>query len=452
MKTENYSASISSEPKEEVQQHSFRHVDLEYIHFQTLKRVLFKGIISKQVVVEKDGVKLSKHASPEFTKEISTFLKDSITLTEDMSHIHVDKDHAYLNEKTIETISEILKEIARAKGIIDAKYNTVKGILGNPVSELEYGANNGFIKRYDGGAIFLSPKGIAHEVHGAIYQRYLSLNAEAGLLGYPETDETSTTLGTGRFNHFQGGSIYWSPRSGAWELHGAIRDKWFTLFADRSFLGFPTSNEEDFKGNEGRISHFENGTIIFTWSDLNTTVTSDAVVNQLSLSASSVTCNLEFSMNSKGDWNYKGHMHNSGFVGFNVTVFTTLRFQNAKGDIFGVNVERHLDGTTSLGGDRSDDWNQVGQGEQFIIDNWDTLRFAGIHSVLDVNVTLGDIIQLIGAALPIAVGAVILGALFSGGKICPPRGQMRRNPETGRDEPSVTMEVVPADGQCPSQP
>lgn len=451
MKTENYSASISLEPKEEAQQHSYHNADLEYVTSQSLKRALFKGIITKQVVEVKNGVKLTDEASPEFIKKISPFLKDPITLTSDISAIHIEKNRAFLIDNAFQTVTELLKEIEKANGIIDAKYYDVKGVLGNPVSDLEYGANDGYFKRYEGGAIYLSPKGKAFEVHGDIYQRYLSLKAEGGFLGYPETDETSTALGTGRFNHFQGGSIYWTPQTGAWELHGAIRDKWFSLFADRSFLGFPTSNEEDYNGNAGRISHFQNGTIIFDWTDLTTTVTSDAVVHKLSLGASSVSCNLEFSMNSKGDWNYKGHMHNSGFVGFNVTVFTTIRFQNANGDIFGVNVERHLDGTTSLGGDRSDDWNQVGQGEQYIIDNWSTLRFAGIRSVIDVNVTFGDIVQLVGAGFPIAVGAIILGALFSGGKVCSPRGHMRRNPETGLDEPNITWEVVPANGQCPPQ-
>ena len=46
-----------------------------------------------------------------------------------------------------------------------------------------------------------------------------------GFLHYPVTDETGTPDGVGRFNHFEGGSIYWTPGTGAKEVHGAIRDQ-----------------------------------------------------------------------------------------------------------------------------------------------------------------------------------------------------------------------------------
>jgi uncharacterized protein with LGFP repeats len=45
----------------------------------------------------------------------------------------------------------------------------------------------------------------------------------------PLTDESPTPDGIGRFNHFQGGSIYWTPGIGAHEVHGAIRDKWASM-------------------------------------------------------------------------------------------------------------------------------------------------------------------------------------------------------------------------------
>lgn len=84
----------------------------------------------------------------------------------------------------------------------------------------------------------------AYEVHGAIRQKYLALGAEASILGYPRTDETSTPDGVGRFNHFQGGSIYWTPATSAHEVHGLIRDRWATLGWERNpQLGYPISDE-----------------------------------------------------------------------------------------------------------------------------------------------------------------------------------------------------------------
>jgi uncharacterized protein with LGFP repeats len=53
---------------------------------------------------------------------------------------------------------------------------------------------------------------------------------ERSFLGYPVTDETGTPDGIGRFNHFSNAaSIYWTPSTGAWSIHGAIRDKWASL-------------------------------------------------------------------------------------------------------------------------------------------------------------------------------------------------------------------------------
>jgi len=84
----------------------------------------------------------------------------------------------------------------------------------------------------------------AFEVHGAIRAKYLALGAEASILGYPRTDETSTPDGIGRFNHFQGGSIYWTPATSAHEVHGLIRDRWASLGWERNpQLGYPISDE-----------------------------------------------------------------------------------------------------------------------------------------------------------------------------------------------------------------
>ena len=65
----------------------------------------------------------------------------------------------------------------------------------------------------------------------------------------------------GRFNHFQGGSIYWHPDTGAHEVHGAIRDKWEELGWERSALGYPTTDERPMPDGVGRFSDFQGGSI-----------------------------------------------------------------------------------------------------------------------------------------------------------------------------------------------
>jgi hypothetical protein len=83
-----------------------------------------------------------------------------------------------------------------------------------------------------------------HEVHGAILATSQELGAESSFLGYPVIDESGTPDGIGRFNHFQAGSIYWTPATGAHEVHGLIRDYWSAHGWERNAaLGYPISDE-----------------------------------------------------------------------------------------------------------------------------------------------------------------------------------------------------------------
>jgi uncharacterized protein with LGFP repeats len=106
---------------------------------------------------------------------------------------------------------------------------------------------------------------LSPEVQGAIRIKWEQLGGEGSFLGLPTTEELPTPDGVGRFNHFQGGSIYWTPQTGAHEVHGAIRDKWAELGSERSRLGYPTSDEHS--GGRGRVSNFQGGDIEWTPED-----------------------------------------------------------------------------------------------------------------------------------------------------------------------------------------
>jgi hypothetical protein len=101
-------------------------------------------------------------------------------------------------------------------------------------------------------------------VRGPMRSKWLSLGAHLGFLGRPLSDETPTPGGGGLFNHFEGGSIYWTKRWGAFEVHGLIRQKWADLGWEQGFLGFPVSDELVIPdGTGGRYSLFEHGVV--TW-------------------------------------------------------------------------------------------------------------------------------------------------------------------------------------------
>lgn len=86
--------------------------------------------------------------------------------------------------------------------------------------------------------------GTTHEVHGAILEKYLELGSEASFCGYPTTDESGTPDSIGRFNHFQAGSIYWTASTGAYEVHGLLREYWAAHGWERNpALGYPISDE-----------------------------------------------------------------------------------------------------------------------------------------------------------------------------------------------------------------
>jgi len=116
---------------------------------------------------------------------------------------------------------------------------------------------------FEDGQIYWSPSTGAHEVHGAILDKYLEWGGPASY-GLPVTDETTTPDGVGRFNHFDGGrSIYWTPGTGAHTVYGSIREEWQSLGWELGILGYPTSDESD-GINGARYDDFQRGKIY--WS------------------------------------------------------------------------------------------------------------------------------------------------------------------------------------------
>jgi hypothetical protein len=150
---------------------------------------------------------------------------------------------------------------------ISDKYNALggsSGFLGAPTSgEILNADGVGYHQDFSGGTIYWHPDLGAYEVHGVIRARWVALGNETSALGYPLTDESSTPDGVGRFNHFQHGSIYWHPNTGAHDVRGRIRERWAQLRWERGFLGFPTQDHQ--AATSGRtsvaFSQFQGGRI-----------------------------------------------------------------------------------------------------------------------------------------------------------------------------------------------
>ncbi|MDI2132830.1 LGFP repeat-containing protein [Yinghuangia seranimata] len=109
--------------------------------------------------------------------------------------------------------------------------------------------------------IYWSPRTGAHEVHGGIWTRWWQLGNETGFLGYPVSDESS--LGRSRYNEFERGTIYWTADGGAHEMHGGIRARWIQIGGPEA-VGFPVTDEMPTSDGRGRYQVFDHGSIFWT--------------------------------------------------------------------------------------------------------------------------------------------------------------------------------------------
>lgn len=152
-------------------------------------------------------------------------------------------------------------------GLIGANYKFIGGpnsAFGLPTSDELPLANGGRYSLFQNGAIYWTPEGGVRMVQGAIAAKYLSLGGPAGFLGQALTNEMTAPDGVGKYTHFQNGSIYWSPSTGAHVIYGAIRDFWAGMGWEKSILGYPTSDEFAHEG--GRASNFQFGSIVWNWN------------------------------------------------------------------------------------------------------------------------------------------------------------------------------------------
>jgi hypothetical protein len=344
-----------------------------------------------------------------------------------------------------------------------------KGFLGYPVTDRTKVSNSvGVYNDFDNGSIYWHPGIGAHEIHGMIRDKWRAVGATE-TLGFALTDETEAGDGFGRFNHFRNflshtqavdASIYWTPALGAYEIHGAIREHWAKLGWETSYLGYPISDEIVWKDSivtsPGRASRFQRGIIFWLSNSGRTTALPESIVlDAYPLNFSGpITGWAKLVLNSDGSWRYSGHLHDSSdFVGFHVRVASVLDFKTADGRVLAFGEETHVGG---LFDNDDHDWDQPGS-SPLIRDNFDVIRFRGMHTSTSVNLGLDDVALL---AAEIATGGVIIGGAslliwaFSSGKLkpCPYHRGTYIDPGTGTEKAYGGHPIVPGDEKCPAEP
>jgi hypothetical protein len=146
-------------------------------------------------------------------------------------------------------------------GAIQGKYNELggtSGALGHCTTD-ELGTSDGVgrYNHFENGSIYYTPATSAHEVRSSIRSKWKSMGSEQSALGYPTTDHLTTLDGVGRYTHFQGGSIFYSPSTGAHSVRAGFRSYWSSIGWERSTLGYPTTSEYAVAG--GTEQQFQHG-------------------------------------------------------------------------------------------------------------------------------------------------------------------------------------------------
>ncbi|WP_432564965.1 excalibur calcium-binding domain-containing protein [Kineococcus sp. SYSU DK003] len=135
------------------------------------------------------------------------------------------------------------------------------GFLRYPTSGENPIAAGGVHQNYQGGTLYWSPSSGAHSVSGAFLQLYASTGYENGFLGYPLTQENPAR--GGMYQRFQGGVAYWSPSTGAHTVSGSFLELYGRLGFEDGCLGFPATQELPSAGG-GVYQRFQGG--VAYWS------------------------------------------------------------------------------------------------------------------------------------------------------------------------------------------
>ena len=138
-----------------------------------------------------------------------------------------------------------------------------KGLLGFPIQdEITLNDNIGKFVKFQNGYIYWSPNIGAFEIKGRIFEKWQELDGEIGVLGYPKSDEIKLTDDKGSYTIFEHGAIVLTPEFKAFFINNSILKKWKKLGLEKSVVGYPVSDEFSEDRRIGKFNFFKKGVII----------------------------------------------------------------------------------------------------------------------------------------------------------------------------------------------
>jgi uncharacterized protein with LGFP repeats len=286
--------------------------------------------------------------------------------------------------------------------------------LGYPIGPEQPTFDNvGRFQNFQGGIISWHPATGSHVVYGAILERWLQIGREQ--FGYPITDEMPTPDSRGRFNHFRGikpdgtvigdSSIYWLPETGAHEVYGGIRDRWAKRGWENSNVGYPISPEQDRSDGDGREQKFQNGRIV--WSPA-TGALFDPLVFSAPIESGGLAAlggSVTVTINLDGSVRWQGHAHDSGADGYEFGISALIK--TPIGRTIALAHTGQVGGTFTSG-DRDHDWNELTPSNSYIIDNLSGFNDGNIETHLEYSSDIGSTFEsLVSLVIKYGVGSVV---------------------------------------------
>jgi len=111
----------------------------------------------------------------------------------------------------------------------------------------QYKVGDGVAQNFAGGTIFYSPATGAHAITGDVLAKYRAAGGPQGDLGFPASNETDGGISpTSRIATFAAGdnpAIFWTPEHGAFVVRGAMNAAWDKLGGATGKLGAPTADQ-----------------------------------------------------------------------------------------------------------------------------------------------------------------------------------------------------------------
>ena len=121
-----------------------------------------------------------------------------------------------------------------------------QGTLGDEQGA-QYKVGDGVAQNFAGGTIFYSPATGAHAVTGDVLAKYRAAGGPQGDLGFPASNETdggiSPTSRIATFAAADNPAIFWTPEHGAFVVRGAMNAAWDKLGGATGKLGAPTADQ-----------------------------------------------------------------------------------------------------------------------------------------------------------------------------------------------------------------